>query len=164
MEASKYEEREGEIDRALQICEEGLQNNLKYGPLWFQYLRLYEKNGCKTHTPYENLDNIIRMMFTHINRELSWKVYIEAAQTYERLNDNEATSDFMLNSILNSPDNLKWKVWLIASRSEYRMGNTNAARKLIERCLLEVPQKQISLALLEFAKYFEMQNQISRAR
>jgi len=40
---------------------------------------LYEKGGCKAKTPYENLDNIIRMMFTHINRELSWKVYIEAA-------------------------------------------------------------------------------------
>jgi hypothetical protein len=35
LEASKYEEREGEIDRALQVCEEGLQFNSKYGPLWF---------------------------------------------------------------------------------------------------------------------------------
>jgi hypothetical protein len=35
LEASKYEEREGEIERALQICEEGLQYNMKYGPLWF---------------------------------------------------------------------------------------------------------------------------------
>lgn len=30
-------------------------------------------------------------MFNHISRELSWKVYIEAAQTYERLNDIEGT-------------------------------------------------------------------------
>lgn len=59
-------------------------------------------------------------MFNNINRELSWKVYIEAAQTYERLNDKEATMDYMMNSILNSPDNIKWKVWLIASRTEYR--------------------------------------------
>jgi hypothetical protein len=35
LEASKYEEREGEIERALQVCEEGLQFNSKYGPLWF---------------------------------------------------------------------------------------------------------------------------------
>jgi hypothetical protein len=35
LEASKYEEREGEIERAIQICEDGLQYNIKYGPLWF---------------------------------------------------------------------------------------------------------------------------------
>jgi hypothetical protein len=64
-------------------------------------------------------------MFTHISRELSWKVYIEAAQAYERLNDNEACQDFLQNSVLNSPDNLKWKVWLIASRVEYKLGNVN---------------------------------------
>lgn len=96
------------------------------------------------------------MMFTSINRELSWKVYIEGAQTYERLNEKEATIDFLMNSVNSSPENLKWKVWLIASRSEYKMGNTIQARKLIEKCLNEVPQKQVSLALLEYAKFFEM--------
>jgi hypothetical protein len=80
-------------------------------------------------------------MFNNINRELSWKVYIEAAQTYERLNDKGATIDYLMNSILTSPDNLKWKVWLIASRSEYKLGNCSQSRKLIERCLIEVPQK-----------------------
>lgn len=44
LEASKYEEREGEIAKALEICVEGLQNNVKYSPLWFQYLRLQEKS------------------------------------------------------------------------------------------------------------------------
>lgn len=34
-EASKYEEREGDIDFAVKICEEGLDYNVKYGPLWF---------------------------------------------------------------------------------------------------------------------------------
>ena len=79
LEASKYEEREGEIDRALQLCEEGLQYNTKYGPLWFQYLRLYEKGGCTMKIKYENLENVLRLMFLNINRELSWKVNIEAA-------------------------------------------------------------------------------------
>jgi hypothetical protein len=65
---------------------------------------------------------------------------------------------------MSSPDNLKWKVWLIASRNEYKCGNVHQARKLIERCILEVPQKQQSLALLEYAKFFEMQNKIGRAR
>ena len=35
LEASKYEEREGDLNRAIRICEDGLQYNLKYGPLWF---------------------------------------------------------------------------------------------------------------------------------
>lgn len=46
-EASKYEEREGNIKIALEICEEGLDYNVKYSPLWFQYLRLYEKTSEK---------------------------------------------------------------------------------------------------------------------
>jgi hypothetical protein len=62
-------------------------------------------------------------MFANISRELCWKIYIEAAQTYERINDKEASLDFLSNSVINSPDNLKWKVWLIASRIEYKLGN-----------------------------------------
>ena len=62
-------------------------------------------------------------MFNNISRELSWKVYIEAAQTFERIRDRIAASDFLSNAIMNSPDNLKWKVWLIASRTEYKLGN-----------------------------------------
>ena len=65
---------------------------------------------------------------------------------------------------MNSPDNLKWKVWLISSRTEYKMGNNMQARRLIERCCVEVPQKQVSIALLEYAKYFEMEGQMTRAR
>ena len=107
---------------------------MKYGPLWFQYLRLYEKADFKVETPFEHLDNIIRLMFNNISRELSWKVYIEAAQTYERINDKEAASDFLSNAIFNSPDNLKWKVWMIASRVEQKLGNTQKAKLLIERC------------------------------
>src|SRR3569833_1411287 len=96
-------------------------------------------------------------MFTHISRELNWKVYIEAAQTYERLEDSDATLDFMQSALISCPDNLKWKVWLIASRFAYRQDDVQQARKLIERCCLEVPQKQVSLALLEYAKFFEME-------
>ena len=35
LEFAKYEEREGEIEEALKISEEGISYNLKYGPLWF---------------------------------------------------------------------------------------------------------------------------------
>ena len=77
---------------------------------------------------YDNLDSVIRLMFININRELSWKVNIEAAQTYDRLNDKEATMDYLMNSVACSPENLKWKVWLIASRTEYKNGNISCSR------------------------------------
>lgn len=44
LEASKYEEKENEIESAVKITSDGIDNNPKYGPLWFQYLRLYEKS------------------------------------------------------------------------------------------------------------------------
>lgn len=47
LEASKYEEREGNIEYAIDYAEEGIDFNQKYSPLWFQYLRLYEKAPTK---------------------------------------------------------------------------------------------------------------------
>jgi len=44
LEASKFEEREGELERAIKYTEQGLDYIPKYGPLWFQYLRLFEKS------------------------------------------------------------------------------------------------------------------------
>lgn len=38
-------------------------------------------------------------MFANIAQELSWKVYIEAAQTYERLNECEKAIGFLYNAI-----------------------------------------------------------------
>jgi hypothetical protein len=35
LEASRYEEREGNLEDSLKLCEEGLDFNPKYAPLWF---------------------------------------------------------------------------------------------------------------------------------
>ena len=99
-EASKYEEREGHIDVSLQICEEGLDYNIKYSPLWFQYLRLYEKtNEAERYEKFGSLQTILNEMFQHTPRELEWKIYVEAAQTYERLNKCEKAIGFLVNAI-----------------------------------------------------------------
>lgn len=45
VEASKFEEREDNIEEAVDYCDQGLAQNPKYGPLWFQYLKLYEKSS-----------------------------------------------------------------------------------------------------------------------
>jgi len=48
---------------------------------------------------------------------------------------------FLSNSIQNCPDNIKWKIWLIAARIQFRLGETERSREIIERCCYEVPSK-----------------------
>lgn len=95
-------------------------------------------------------------MFQNIARELEWKIYVEAAQTYERLNECDKSIGFLFNAIQLSPDNIKWKIWLIASRIQYKLGEHERAREIIERCCYDVPSKQIAMSLLEYSKHFEI--------
>ena len=44
-EAARFEEKIEEYARAINIVEKGLQENPRYGPLWFTILRLYEKTS-----------------------------------------------------------------------------------------------------------------------
>jgi hypothetical protein len=86
LEASKYEERECQIEKAVEICDKGLEYNVKYSPLWFQYLKLYEKSDDRLRSKYfDKLSFIISDMFKHISKEFHWKVAIEAAQAFDRL-------------------------------------------------------------------------------
>lgn len=48
LEASRFEEREDQLEEAVNICERGLDKNVKFSPLWFQYLKLYEKVDDET--------------------------------------------------------------------------------------------------------------------
>lgn len=45
-----------------------------------------------------------------------------------------------------------------------RMNQVQSSRETIERCCHEVPQKQTSTALMEYAKHFEMLGEVERAR
>lgn len=95
---------------------------------------------------------------------MEWKIYIEAAQTYERLKECDKAIGFLTNAIQFSPDNIKWKIWLIASRIELKLGEPDKAREIIERCCYDVPSKQIAMSLLEYSKHFEMRKKRERAR
>ena len=97
-------------------------------------------------------------------KELDWKIYIEASQTYDRMGEYDKAIGFLSNSIQSCPDNIKWKIWLIAARIQFRLGEYERSREIIERCCYEVPSKQMSMAMLEYAKHFEMRGQQSRAR
>jgi len=85
------------------------------------------------------LQDILNEMFQHTPRELEWKIYVEAAQTYERLDKCEKAIGFLVNAIQLSPDNIKWKIWLIASRIQFKIGDSDRAREIIERCCYDVP-------------------------
>lgn len=113
---------------------------------------------------FGSLQTILNEMCQNIARELEWKIYIEAAQTYERLNECDKAVGFLTNAIQFSPDNIKWKIWLIASRIQLKLGEPERAREIIERCCYDVPSKQIAMSLQEYAKHFEMRRKRDRAR
>lgn len=92
LEASKYEERESQIEKAVEICDRGLEYNVKYSPLWFQYLRLYEKSDESLKRKFfDKLQFTIQDMFKHISKEFHWKVAIEVAQTFDRIGNETKT-------------------------------------------------------------------------
>jgi hypothetical protein len=55
-------------------------------------------------------------MHLNVSRELEWKIYIEAAQTLERLGKVDQVVGYLSNAIISAPENIKWKLWLITSR------------------------------------------------
>ena len=61
-------------------------------------------------------------MHQNVSRELEWKIYIEAAQTLERLNKADRVIGYLSNAVITAPDNIKWKLWLITSRIQMQMG------------------------------------------
>jgi len=146
------------------ICEEGLEYNVKYNPLWFQYLRLYEKADEKLRqSKFDKLNFIVQDLFQHVGKEFFWKVHVELAQTFDRIGNETKTQEHLNSAILECPESIKWKIWLVASRVMLNQGAMDEARLCIERACLEVPPKQVSHCLLEYAKYFETIGEVHRA-
>lgn len=106
---------------------------------------------------------MIRDMFRNIGKDYHWKINVELAQTSDRLRDAQKTKEYLALATTDCPDSVKWKIWLIAARLMQNQGQLDQARLCIERSCMEVPLKQISLSLLEYAKYFEMIGDNERA-
>lgn len=85
------------------------------------------------------------------------------AQTHERLGNDTKTNEYLRRAVLECPDNVKWKIWMISARIMQNQGQMDEARLCLERACLDVPPKQVSMALLEYAKYFEMVGENNRA-
>lgn len=160
-EAYRFEERCENYDRAIQIVEKGLSENPRYGPLWFSALRLYEKisNGDLTQTR-ETVQRAIKS----ISKELTWKVYFEAAQIEERAGNSQRGHDYYVQSVMACQENLLWKVWLGGARSELNQDNISVARKLLDRSLESVPTKMKATVLLEYSRLEEFAGNFKEAR
>ncbi|EFA76592.1 hypothetical protein PPL_10361 [Heterostelium album PN500] len=160
-EAYKLEERCEEYERAIAIVEKGLMEDPKYGPLWFSALRLYEKTS---HGFLQSTRNTVERARQAVSREVTWKIYFEAAQIEERSRNLSLSRAAYVKSVELCPENLLWKVWLGGSRTELNADNINIARKLVFRALQEVPAKLKSLVLLEYSRLEEYAGNINKSR
>jgi tetratricopeptide (TPR) repeat protein len=105
-------------------------------------LRLYEKaDKLLQQERFDDMQTILNDLHQNINQELEWKIYIEAAQMFERTGMLKKAVGFVTNSVLSCPDNIKWKIWLLASRLLMRMGEASQSREVIERSCFETPIK-----------------------
>lgn len=111
------------MEDSLKFCEDGLDFNPKYAPLWFQYLKIYEKaSPAIKQSRFDDLQTILNDLHYNVNPELEWKIYTEVAQTHERLGMLEKASGYITNALLSCPENIKWKIWLLISRLQLRNG------------------------------------------
>ena len=169
IDAVRFEEKwGGDLDSALDYCERGLARNNRYGPLWFAYLRVLERIEL-TSTPSKHSQNSLkekRLQVLHtaleaLSKELSWKIYMDYAQTMERYGENYRK--YMKDAVANTPDNLRWKAWLFCARMELKAGRNQPAAVLLAESHREVPLKQRALVLLEEAKMYEYLGDYERA-
>lgn len=82
---------------------------------------------------------------------------------FDRIGNKAKTCQYLRSVTTDSPDCVKWKVWLVAARLMLNQGMADEARACVERSCMEVPLKQISIALLDCAKYYEMIGENDRA-
>lgn len=161
LEAIRFEERwGGDIDAALDYCERGIGRNNRYGPLWFAYLRTLERAEqpvCHSKHSLASIKakrmEVLQSALEALSKELSWKVYLDYAQTLER--QGEDCRKYLREAVTSCPENLRWKAWLSGARIELKAGRNQTAALLLAQSLAEVPGKQRALVLLEEAKMHE---------
>ena len=166
--AAQFEERIGNIKTALQICEDGLEYNCSHGPLWFLLIKLAARVGDDYRFRFAaDFDSLLEEAIRYkteyghtrsaISPELRWKIYLEAAQYQETNGKIDLARKYLMKSTMCcNNQKLKWKIWIIGAKIETRIGSMDTAKSLIERSLLEMPQKKQNIGLLEYAKYYEM--------
>ena len=168
LEAIKFEEKWGkDLQYALDLCEKGLNRNLRYGPLWFSMLRILEKSlqaGANSNEIRRKQENLLQDADSYLSKELLWKLYLDQAVYLEKANKFEASREYLKEAVYTAPDNLRWKAWVTASRVELRAGFKDRAVKLLKAAVQEVPVKQKPLVLVEVSQAYELMGNLDRAR
>lgn len=67
-------------------------------------------------------------MMKNINQEFHWKIFVELAQTFDRLENESKTYEYINSAILDCPESIKWKIWLVYSRILIQKGEYTQAR------------------------------------
>ena len=98
---------------------------------------------------------LIRDLFRYICKDYHWKLNLELAHSFDRQDSYAKSQHFLRNALLEAPDCIRWKLWLVSARMLLSQQMVEQARLSIERACMEVPLKQISTALLEYAKFYE---------
>ena len=181
--AASFEERIGNIDTAIKICQEGLESNCSYGPLWLLMIKLgwiacqkhnFSQNGSNFafkfanpnggHSVFNGFDELFEEAIRCVSQELRPKLYLEVAQYQEKVEDITNARKYLKDAVFNCTSKLRWRVWIIGARIEARIGNKDSAKMLIERALLEIPPKKQSIAFLEYAKFYELIGNMNKSQ
>ncbi|KAJ6248838.1 tpr-containing protein [Anaeramoeba flamelloides] len=162
--ASLMELRFGFFENAQKIALMGLEQNPRYGPLWFLLLKiqqiLYEKGLVEPKEARE----LAKRANDNLTQELKWKVNLELAK-FEYLSNNLKQCRICLtNAALSTPKNLRWKIWLAGARIELKEKNILTAKSLLNKALEEVNYKSRSMVLIEMAKIEEFNQNYGNAR
>lgn len=165
---------------ALEIVERGLSQIPRYGPLWFSALRICEElDFADRNFQMPRTSAMLRRASTNVNKEITWKVHLEAAFIFERAAQEQAViakkgtpspflgpaRHFFALTIRSCRLNLRWKVFLAAARMELCSGSTEKARTLFLRAHQVAPEKVRSLTFLDYARMHEFTGdaQLTRA-
>lgn len=101
-----FEERLGNVTAAYHIAIRGVKAIPRYGPLWFDALRLHEKAFPDNLVERRQL---VVQSEEMIPSELVWKLYFELGQAEHRANNLHECRSAYSCATLNSPKSLRWK-------------------------------------------------------
>jgi la-related protein 1 len=161
LEYSKFEEKCGNIDKAFDVCEEGINNNAYYAPLWIQLIKLCGKS--RKSGKYGDHSQLLHEALTSLSREIWSKLYMESAMSIECKEEISLCKKRLVNAFIYSPENLKWKIFILGARIEIRYANCENALSLLNQCVSFIPSKQQGFLLIEYAKYYEMKGVMDKA-
>ena len=121
-----FEERIGNIEEAIRICEEGLDSNFAFGPLWFLLIKLAAK--VKTNYKFRYGNNFEELIVEAVkcicttSSDLISKLYLEAAQYQDKKENIHLARKYLKEAAVSCGSSHKWKVWIIGARIEARIG------------------------------------------